>query len=471
MIDPRGIVQPQVILQGDHAEIRNRRVGGLHEFIDDFIRVIRTHVHVIPDLLQFLRQDAGDPAAHRLIIMGSRVHDTVIPVAERKIFRSTGRIPGIKSKFQHFHIREAGIPDQSPHGIRHIAQIFGYDRRIAVHCAYRIEQGNPRSLLPVSVLRRVLIGRNGKEFVKPPEMIDPDHVIEFTAFPDALQPPLEAVRRMPFPVIKRVAPHLAVGRKPVRRHPRDQAYPSPFIQHEQIPVRPEIRAVVGNIDRYIAYDADALLRRISPQSFPFPQEFILEIHVEADFIRQLFPPAQPCLRHIIAYVLLPGLQVRSSVSVLDRHEQGIIFKPESIFFTEAVEFLRILMTGSAVCLTQQRKASVIQLAVIDLSVIIAEISFPAFLFSEQSVPDQRLQADEVRITGISGKGLVWGITISGGPKGQYLPVRLFCIRQKIHKAVRLFRKASDSVLPRQTEYRQQNSARAHVVPPPKAKIW
>ena len=279
-------------------------------------------------------------------------------------------------------------------------------------------------------------------------MINPDHVIEFTAFPDALQPPLEAVRRMPFPVIERVTPHLTVGRKSVRRHTGDQAHPSPFIQHKQIPVRPEIRTVVGNIDRYITYNADSLLRRIGPQGFPFPEEFILEVHVEADFIRQFFPPAQPCRRHIIADILLPGLQIRSSVSVLDRHKQGIVFKPEGILFTKAVEFLRIPVAGSAVSLTQQLKAPVIQLAVVNLSVIITEIDFPAFLFREQSVPDQRLQADEVRITGISGKGLVWGITVTGGPKRQYLPVRLFCIRQKIHKAVRFFRKASDSVLPR-----------------------
>ena len=90
MIDPRGIIKPQIILQGNHAEIRNRGMGGFHEFIDDFIRIIRTHVQVILYLLQFLRQNTGDPSAHRLIIVRSRVHDTVSPIPVRKIFRGSG---------------------------------------------------------------------------------------------------------------------------------------------------------------------------------------------------------------------------------------------------------------------------------------------------------------------------------------------------------------------------------------------
>ncbi len=74
-------------------------------------------------------------------------------------------------------------------------------------------------------------------------MIDPDDVVEFEAGPEPRQPPGVIGGLVPFPIIQRVSPELAVSGEIVRRDTGDRAWIEIRIHFEQAGVGPDVRAV------------------------------------------------------------------------------------------------------------------------------------------------------------------------------------------------------------------------------------
>ena len=427
---------------------------GDHHLVDDLVRVTRPRIEVVGHLLPLLRQNAVQPPADRLIVVRAGIDDAVRIVAVRQVLRRPGRISRVKGKFEHLHIRESRVPDKLPHGIRHIAEILGDDRRFADRFPDRVKQLYPGSFFPVAARRGLILGRDGEEFVKSPEMIDPDDVKELAAFADAADPPVIPFRGMAVPVVERIAPQLPVRRKAVRRHAGDQTDPSALVEHKEVAMRPEVGAVMRDVDRDVADDPDALRSGIRSQRLPLLQELILDIFVKCDFPLQLLRPFCAGFFPVFRDIALPRLKISPAVRVLQSHEKCVVGEPVGIFLFENGKFRLFLIPASLEGFLKKRQAAAIQPAVIDLRRILPEIG-PVTLFSGQKpLFDQLLKRDKIRISRKCRKGLIRRIPVSGRPDRQYLPAGHPCVCQIIHKPVCFLRKTADAVLPRQAEDRK-----------------
>ena len=90
----------------------------------------------------------------------------------------------------------------------------------------------------------------------------------------------------------------------------------------------------------------------------------------------------------------------------------------------------------------------------DIAFAAAPVTFCTFCCCEKVSLDQFLQINEIRISCKCGKRLVRGIPVSGRSKWQDLPVFLTRFCKLIYKSVSFFRKTSDSIVGRDTGYRQ-----------------
>ena len=89
-------------------------------------------------------------------------------------------------------------------------------------------------------------------------MVDAHDVHELQEARDALHPPGEAVFSHRVPIVKRVAPKLAVLAEIIGRHARDFFGAAVLAQGEKFRVRPDVGAVLREVQRHIPEDADAL---------------------------------------------------------------------------------------------------------------------------------------------------------------------------------------------------------------------
>ena len=108
--------------------------------------------------------------------------------------------------------------------------------------------------------------------------------------PAAINPPTVTGRRRNIPAIKRVAPKLTCGAEIIGRNARNGSGPPSFIQAKQPRMSPYISAVVCDIDRNVAHDANVETTAETSYLFPLPKEFELGKPVKVQLRRQFVPP-------------------------------------------------------------------------------------------------------------------------------------------------------------------------------------
>ena len=195
-IDPRSIVQLQIILHRDHGCVRHAgkscpdKIPG-NIFIAPYVQIF---LHTAPGFPVYTLI----PAQHGLVVMGPRVYNTV----RRIIVRQIGIVRIIpETELQDLHAGISGFFHQGNDFFGQKSQIF----RDHIHIPQRLLQGSeqivPRSLNPMTVLRRIIPVGHEPIGLKSPEMIDPHHVIQPETVSDTADPPRVTGLPVIFPAV------------------------------------------------------------------------------------------------------------------------------------------------------------------------------------------------------------------------------------------------------------------------------
>jgi hypothetical protein len=87
---------------------------------------------------------------------------------------------------------------------------------------------------------------------------------------------------MLLPSVEWIAPTLSIGRKVIGRASRHTGRLSPFVQAKELRICPNVRAILGDVQRKISHDPYSPFRRIPMKSIPFGSGTELEKGVKAD---------------------------------------------------------------------------------------------------------------------------------------------------------------------------------------------
>ena len=143
------------------------------------------------------------------------------------------------------------------------------------------------------------------------------------------------------PAERRVAPHLALGRKVVGRRTGDLDCLTGIGQPEVLGFAPRICRIVGHVHRNIADDLDALLVRIVHKLAPSQVKAVLHVRlklglvVETLVVNQVLVVARNICRPIVARFALKVL--------FDGHIDAVLLEPIGIaMFKRGVQRIGIL---------------------------------------------------------------------------------------------------------------------------------
>ncbi len=209
--------------------------------------------------------EASVPPQGGVIVVGPGIHKIPGLVVMQQVW-----IVGaaVEAKLHHGHSRQPEPFSEVFHIVADNAEVFGHQRQIRKPLEAGLQKmvGGPGN--PVAVPRFRSLGRYLPIRLQAPEMIDPDQLEQMALAFQSFQPPLVAISRHRVPVIQRVAPVLAVGGKIVRRNTGNDSWIPPGIEFEQMPVRPDIGAVVGNKNRNVTEQQNAFSPGVVPQALP-----------------------------------------------------------------------------------------------------------------------------------------------------------------------------------------------------------
>src|SRR5215216_3067826 len=215
--------------------------------------------------------------------MSPRVNHRIWDVVVRKIGI---RGPAVERELQHLHARKAKLVTKGDDIRGDKAEIFDDERERPQSALHGIEDGAPWTRLPMAGRRSWRIGWYDPGCGERPEVVDAEHINLSQRGADAIDPPDIAGLGVALPVIDRISPELALRGEGVRRNAGDDSWASLPIQPEQVAVRPDIGAVVGNKDGQIADDGYAPLVCIATDLAPLAMEQELRELVQSDFVSE-----------------------------------------------------------------------------------------------------------------------------------------------------------------------------------------
>ena len=363
--------------------------------------------------------------------MGAGIGHAVDGVVVGQIFAVLLRVA--KAELQHLHAGKARVRQQLIYRRGEKAQVLGDDAPGAKAPAEGLEEVHPRPGQPPAIPGGLLPIGDGVIGFKAPEVVQPQHVVNFKLKGHPVQPPGIAVLLHPLPPEQGVAPQLAVGGIVIRGHPGHQSGIAVFIQLELVRGGPHVGAVPGDIDGQVAHDGDALLVYIGLELVPLAEEEILHPLPEADLPLQLsFRPLQG-LGAAEADVLRPLQPGGAAVLLLQGHKQGIVIKPRPVGPAEPGKSGRAPgqqpVTGQA----QHRQPQAVQGLIVHPLRVVPPGEGGILLPLQQPLFFQLVQIDEIGVARPGGEGLIGGVPIPRGADGQDLPIALPGLGQKVRK--------------------------------------
>ena len=99
---------------------------------------------------------------------------------------------------------------------------------------------------------------------------------------------------------------------------------------------------------------------------------------------------------------------------------------------------------------EQAAPLLVELAVVDIVRLAAELCLFALFCREHTLFDQLIQTDEIGVASKGRKALIRAVAVAGHTQRQDLPVGLPGVLQPVYKIVCFLRKAADAVGGRQT---------------------
>ena len=388
--------------------------------------------------------------------MRAGVADAVGAIGVRQVVARLARIEG---ELQHLHAGEAGLGEQRLQLGRDIAEILGDELHIVEPAGEPADEVHARPLDPLAVFGGLVAVGHGPIGLEAAEMVDAQRVIELGRALDAADPPAVAVGAHGVPAVERRAPELAVLGEIVGRDAGDGGGYVLIVELEALGARPCVGRVHGDVDRDIADDADAVVVRIFAQERPLAEKEQLNEGIKLHVLRELLGPAAHGLGPVHAQIVVRPLCPRLAGEViLRRHEEGIVIEPALVLAPEGGEFLRHRLPAAGICLAQKREAIFIELAVIDLRGIAAEIDAPELAFFQKAVGHQKIEIDEIGVSGEGGVALIGAVAIARRPHGEDLPPGLIRLGEKVDKIISRLPQRADAVPRGQRKDGQQNTA-------------
>src|SRR5207302_4670235 len=145
---------------------------------------------------------------------------------------------------------------------RDVSEVFGNHGQMAELVRDGVEELGAGPGSPTAFLRRRVARRDRPVGDETAEVVDAAEVDELEDTPEPLAPPAVAGRAVDGPVVERIPPALAARAERVGRGTRDLA------SREQLGPAAQVGALVGDVDRHVADEPDAALRRITAQRSP-----------------------------------------------------------------------------------------------------------------------------------------------------------------------------------------------------------
>ena len=292
-------------------------------------------------------------------------------------------------------------------------------------------------------------------------MVDAHSVVQFQRKAHALDPPRILCMFVPGPVIQRVAPQLAVGRKIIWRAARHLFGQARLVQPEQLAPGPDIGRIGRDINGDIPQNAHALFIRISFQRTPLGKKLVLaefpKVHL--GFVPGIQLLNGACLMH--AQRLGPLLVMPAPLKALCRHEQGIVFQPPALFVTKVIVIVRVPFGKPCKCLAQHRKVRLAHGVIIHRSGRFSKGQGGIFFPLQKALFAQRLKIDKIRAGRKGRTALIRAVAKPCGRQRQYLPHALARAGQKIYKIISTLAQRANAKRPRQAGNRHQNAALPH----------
>ena len=147
----------------------------------------------------------------------------------------------------------------------------------------------------------------------------------------------------------------------------------------------------------------------------------------------------------------------SSHSVHACHVHGVVGQPAAVFFHEFRNFRCIAFPALCLCLGQYGEAVVVNAGVVNVGSVVVPLDALQVICFQQTVLDQHIQIDEVRVACVGGKALVGGVAVAGGACGQDLPPGLLGFYQKVDEIIGCLAHGTDTVGGGQGGNGQQNA--------------
>ena len=266
-------------------------------------------------------------------------------------------------------------------------------------------------------------------------MVETYHVEQRHVALHAPDPPRVVFRLVRCPVVHGVAPQLTGCRIVIGRYACHQLGAAVGLQLEQLGVCPYIGRVGGNVNRDITDDLNALFVGILAQCRPLLEEDILQKNPEIHLVTQLCGHFFECCRLAVAHILVrPHVDRHVMVFLLlERHKQRVIRQPFTVLLSEDGNFLTHFRCHAAVCLAEQRPAGIGQLLEIRGIRRSVEVALTNLIRGEQTVLNEQIHVDQIRIARRCRKALVRRIAEAGMTERKHLPVGLMRRCQKIYK--------------------------------------
>ena len=311
---------------------------------------------------------------------------------------------GVEGELDHLHARIARIKLKLSDLRRDIAQILGDKIEVGNGTVHGSDKVHTGALTPPSVSGSGIAGRHSPVAFKAAEMVKAHHIVQFGGRLQTTNPPDVAVFCHLLPVIERITPELSIVGEGIRRATGHLLRTQVVIQTEKCRRRPDIRGVIGDINRHIAYDADTAVIGITSEVLPLTPEFILKEALKVNGCGQFFPLSGQSVRFMPPQFLRPVFPGGASADFFDRHEQRVVIKPDAVGLNERL-IRRILFESSEGFFQDRRSADKLP-SEIHPARIVPPVNPLYLILCQQSLLNQNIQINQVIIPGAGRKRLV-----------------------------------------------------------------
>ena len=215
-------------------------------------------------------------------------------------------------------------------------------------------------------------------------MVNTQHIIHIESIPETAHPPVKAGASMIIPVVKWISPQLACSRKAIWRTASYSQRLTLLIQLKQLWMGPGIGTVHSYIDRNITNDFHALAVGISLQLLPLSSKEILHEHLELNIKIQFLAVVVHGIAPAETNILWPFIPALALKSVLQSHEESIVFQPPAIVSQILLKILILTDAALLIGLAQKLVTAFVQLGIVNIISFFAHVHSLDFLFSQKA---------------------------------------------------------------------------------------